>query len=305
MKDNVDKKRIRTQKCPSEMNERSVKYVPTSGRLNSNAEEIRPLRGSDNSTSVLASLMSNPYFQQQFIEQRGGHLFNATSSGLCQQRPPSNTSGGEQMPNMTINSSSEPMHFTSNLYGRLEGHPTDHSMSSKNIAPRTMDDYASDARNLILMNVCNDVRKEDSTSSTMIPESPAPIIFSNINGMLVPISSSSPTIQVIVVNNYSSPISTGYTPVPINSNLYDSSRLCPIAPAPSQTASAVVPAGQSDQNSRSSLVPQLSNLRRTYRCDHDNCNKTYFKNSHLKVHQRIHTGNYFFKLFLVLMETEG
>ena len=36
--------------------------------------------------------------------------------------------------------------------------------------------------------------------------------------------------------------------------------------------------------------PELEK-RRTHRCDYPGCTKVYTKSSHLKAHQRIHTGN--------------
>lgn len=106
------------------------------------------------------------------------------------------------------------------------------------------------------------------------------MVLTNINGMLLSLPAA-PTIQVIVVNNYpTNDTASSRTSRP------DGSRLCAIAPAPPTMASTAGVSVETDQKGR--LL--TSNRHRMYKCDHANCNKTYLKNSHLKVHQRIHTG---------------
>ena len=129
--------------------------------------------------------------------------------------------------------------------------------------------------------------KEDGCSSV---NASLPLVVTNINGMFVPLSTQA---TIIVV---SSPTVT----MPSNStqsrllagNLSASSILPPraIAPAPPQT----VQFSESSQSHGSRINPSVQATstmqRKTYRCDEPFCGKTYFKNSHLKVHRRVHTG---------------
>lgn len=41
---------------------------------------------------------------------------------------------------------------------------------------------------------------------------------------------------------------------------------------------------------KSIVAPSVPERRRVYECNYPNCGKNYFKSSHLKAHQRIHTG---------------
>ncbi|XP_058453304.1 Krueppel-like factor 3 [Malaya genurostris] len=51
-----------------------------------------------------------------------------------------------------------------------------------------------------------------------------------------------------------------------------------------------VPNASVPSSALSAVAPQKPERRRIYECEHPNCGKNYFKSSHLKAHQRIHTG---------------
>ena len=122
-----------------------------------------------------------------------------------------------------------------------------------------------------------------SSSSASVPPLPvmvsvAPAAFATT---LIPMSSV-PIVHVIVVNNFSRPDSAA--PSTHCSKVGDT-KLCPIAPAnklpmPQDGAGESAAAQKFDGYSR----------RRTHVCHYPDCEKTYFKSSHLKAHLRTHTG---------------
>lgn len=95
------------------------------------------------------------------------------------------------------------------------------------------------------------------------------VLTKSIEGI---ISQQTPIVQVIVMNNTCT-------------NSFHSANnmpgLCPIAPAPLRGNDQVIVEGQGTSTSTRS---------RPYACNYADCDKTYFKSSHLKAHFRTHTG---------------
>lgn len=124
---------------------------------------------------------------------------------------------------------------------------------------------------------------DDVATSNAVP---VPVVLTSVGGMLVPLSSA--PAAIIVVN-----CAAATSPLPSQSV----NRLCPIAPAPppvtKRTAAATTMSSTvSPVSSQSGTTVSVSSAtqRRMYKCEEPGCGKTYFKNSHLKVHRRVHTG---------------
>ena len=94
-----------------------------------------------------------------------------------------------------------------------------------------------------------------------------------------------PIVQLIVVNNYL----PSDTSVPsAGRSKAGESNFCPIAPA---TPLTLVPGFATE---RASQKYDSADRRRTHVCQYVDCKRTYFKNSHLKAHLRMHTGDSMF-----------
>ena len=99
-----------------------------------------------------------------------------------------------------------------------------------------------------------------------------------------------PANVMVVVNN---------TPVTTTNSKIDCSpgshKLYPLAPAPASTTGT-------NANQKTPLAPAASEFsrRRNHVCPYQNCNKTYFKSSHLKAHIRTHTGKDELKYWIII-----
>lgn len=112
------------------------------------------------------------------------------------------------------------------------------------------------------------------SSSNQLQVQSVPVMLAPLQGGLVPFT---PQPIVIVVNNGDNSMQSNSRPELSRS---PRDKLCPIAPA--KVAGETM---ATEEVSTSEHVRKRSHL-----CTYKDCNKTYFKSSHLKAHIRTHTG---------------
>jgi len=182
---------------------------------------------------------------------------------------------------------------------QVPGHtgPAAASATCAQVIPSESRSAAAEAGGESLASSSNNMLSHASTvageETTASPVS-LPVVLTSVSGMLVPLTSA--PAAIIVVN-----CAAASSPLPPQT----STRLCPIAPAPppvakqpaSSTAASSTVSPSSTHIDAATLSSPASQ-RRTYKCEEPGCGKTYFKNSHLKVHRRVHTGPT--RIFVVL-----
>ncbi len=144
--------------------------------------------------------------------------------------------------------------------------------------------HPSNASPTVATSVSGPTAPPTSSSSASVT---LPMMYTNIQGNLVPIPAA-PIVQVIVVNQCVKPGGATNTGGATGAGgASEPNKLTPIAPAPA----FVQPSSGQLMVAGSERVFEVSR-RRSHICQYEDCEKTYFKSSHLKAHIRTHTGEF-------------